>query len=98
MGYICGGRKIAETLNYEPAFYKYTQLSPTSANSIYQEPDFKLFPNPATRQFKVQSVDFKVEDATIEIYDLTGKKLIEKNFPAKSENIEIDVSSLFIGF
>ena len=35
---------------------------------------------------------FKVEDAEIELYDFTGKKLLEKQISAGTENAEIDVS------
>ena len=39
----------------------------------------------------------KVEDAKIEIYDLNGRKLLEKQIPAGRETIEIDVSHLKSG-
>ena len=39
----------------------------------------------------------KVEDAKIEIYDLNGGLLLNKQFPAGTEEIEIDVSGLQSG-
>jgi hypothetical protein len=39
----------------------------------------------------------KVKDAKIEIYDLNGRKLLQKQIPAGTEVIEIDVSSLKSG-
>ena len=59
--------------------------------------DFEMFHNPAVNEFKVQSLNFKVSRATIEIYDLNGKKLLEKQIPAGSEEVTVDVSSLESG-
>ena len=39
----------------------------------------------------------KVEDAHIEIYDLNGRKLLEKQISAGTGEIEIDVSHLKSG-
>ena len=58
---------------------------------------FEIFPNPANDKFKVQSQKFNVEDAKIEIYDLNGRKLLEKQIKTESETIEIDVSHLRSG-
>ncbi|TNF42503.1 MAG: T9SS type A sorting domain-containing protein, partial [Bacteroidetes bacterium] len=60
-----------------------------------------IYPNPATDKFKVQSSGacpttggFRVEKAKIEIYDLNGRKLLEKPFPEGNKKIEVDVSHL----
>ena len=58
---------------------------------------FEIFPNPANDKFKVQSQKFKVEDAKIEIYDLNGRKLLERQIPAGNEIVEIDVRNLASG-
>jgi len=65
---------------------------------------FEILPNPAKDKFTVQSQKFfegmpsaKVEDAHIEIYDLNGRKLLEKQIKSGSETIEIDVSHLKSG-
>ena len=37
---------------------------------------------------------FKVQNCRIELFDLFGRKLIEKQIPAGTKNVEIDVSGL----
>ncbi len=59
--------------------------------------EFITSPNPARNKCKVQSSMFKVEDTTIELYDLNGRKLLKKHIPAGIETLEIDVSSLKSG-
>ncbi len=58
---------------------------------------FQIYPNPIGNEFKVQSLKFKVGDATVELYDLNGKKLLEKYIPAGSEEITVDVHHLHRG-
>jgi hypothetical protein len=42
-------------------------------------------------------LEIGVNGGTIEIYDLNGRKLLERQIPKGSESIEIDVSSLESG-
>ena len=60
----------------------------------YGVDDFQIYPNPTDSKFKVQSVKFQVEEATIEMYDLNGRKLFEKKFLAGTETVEVDISHL----
>ncbi|MCK5840374.1 MAG: lamin tail domain-containing protein, partial [Bacteroidales bacterium] len=70
--------------------------------------DFVIFPNPARDKFKVQGSRFKVkrsevhlrriQDWRVELFDLFGEKLLEKQIPAGTETVELDVSSLQSGF
>ncbi len=68
------------------------------------EEGFVLFPNPAGNEFKVQSLPagqaglkFKVSQATLEIFDLNGKKLLEKQITKGTKEFTVDVSSLNSG-
>jgi len=63
----------------------------------YERDDLLIYPNPAKDKFKVQSSKSKVVVSEIKIYDLNGRKMIEKLFPVGSETIEIDVSGLKSG-
>ena len=72
---------------------KYTEVSGVEEGQPSMS-DFEIYPNPTANEFKVKSSKFKVEGATIELSDLNGKKLLEKNVRAGTETIEIDVSSL----
>ena len=69
----------------------------TSVNETPVFAEFSIFPNPARDKFEVRTVDFEVKSATIEIYDLNGRKFLEKNISRGTETVEIDVSSLKSG-
>ena len=67
-----------------------------SYNNMY---GIVIFPNPVRDKFEVRSGEFGIE--LIEVYDLTGKKLIEKHIPTRpaggpagNDNIEVDVSGI----
>jgi hypothetical protein len=79
----------------DKSIMKYTQISGIGGQK--ENWQINLYPNPARDKLKVQSLKFKVEDATIEFYDMNGRKLIEKHIPADVEEIEVDVSNLQSG-
>jgi len=83
-GYVVG---IGKTL------LKYGELSGTGS-TIAETVQFEIYPNPTQNEFKVQCSEFKVGEAEIEIYDLNGRKLLEKHFLAGNETTEVDVSGL----
>ena len=85
-GYVVGNGKT---------LLKYTEVS--GIGDGFETIPYEIYPNPAKDKFTVQGLKFKVSYATFEIYDMNGRKMLEKNFPAGSENVEIDVSSLQSG-
>ena len=66
----------------------------TSISEMDEKTEFNLFPNPAQEKFRVQSSEFKVEDATIELYDLNGRKHLEKQITVGTNSVQIEVSNL----
>jgi len=65
---------------------------------------FEIFPNPAVSVVSCQLSVVSSESAVVEIYDLNGKKLLEKQIPARpsggpagTETVEINVSHLKSG-
>ncbi|RLD45256.1 MAG: hypothetical protein DRI89_01530 [Bacteroidetes bacterium] len=56
-----------------------------------------IFPNPAGNEFRVSTSGFRVSQATLEIFDLNGRKLLEKSIPKGSEEVTVDVSGLMSG-
>jgi hypothetical protein len=58
---------------------------------------YRLFPNPAQNQFRVSGFRLNDNGGTIELYDLNGRKLQEKNIPVGYEEINMDVSRLQSG-
>ncbi|PKN97204.1 MAG: hypothetical protein CVU43_17570 [Chloroflexi bacterium HGW-Chloroflexi-5] len=85
-GYIVG---IDKTL------LKYGEL--TGNNEVTKTLRFEIYPNPAGKKFGVRSLEFGVNGGILEIYDLNGRKLLEKHIPKGSETIKVDVSSLQSG-
>ena len=57
-----------------------------------------IVPNPACSIINLQSTVFSRQSSIVEIYDMHGKKLLEKQIPAGTETVEIDVSGLQSGF
>ena len=58
------------------------------------ELNFKVFPNPASSVIRIQSSVLSLQSSILEIYDLHGRKLIEKLISPGLEGIDIDVSRL----
>ncbi len=63
-----------------------------------------IYPVPASSVVNLQSTVFSQQSATFELYDLNGRKLLEKQIPARpaggparTETVEIDVSDLKSG-
>ncbi len=66
---------------------------------IVEENDnnIRIYPNPAGNEFKVYNLKFKVESSKIELYDLNGRKILEKQIPEGSEEVKINVSRFHSG-
>lgn len=75
---------------------KYGEVSGTG-NTIIETLQFEIFPNPSKDKLNISSSEFLTKNCTIELHDLNGKILIEKQIPSGNENIEIDVSNLASG-
>lgn len=50
-----------------------------------------IYPNPAQNNFKVQCLKFKVGFCVIEVFDIFGRKVKEKEIPKGQNEIEVDV-------
>ncbi len=61
------------------------------------ELEILIYPNPGRKEFQVTGYGLQVSQATVEIYDLNGRKLLEKQIPAGTATMEIDVSGLKSG-
>jgi hypothetical protein len=59
-----------------------------------KETEFTIYPNPARKKFGVQGLELGGNGGTLEIYDLNGRKLLEKQIPAGAEEFEVDVSQV----
>jgi len=69
-----------------------------SVSSIPDEPygglSYEVFPNPTHDKFRVEGLGFRDQDVTIALFDLSGRKILEKYIPAGTDRMEIDVHSL----
>jgi len=92
-GYIAGNNKT---------LLKYTEISGIGDET---EPlKFEIYPNPAVEEFRaclpawlVRSSEFRVSGASLELFGVDGRKLLEKQIPKGSEEISVDVRSLHSG-
>ncbi len=71
-------------------------LFPTAIAEI-EEATMAIYPNPAINEFRVRSLKFRVNQATVEVYDLNGKKLLQKQIQKGSEEVTVDVRGLAPG-
>lgn len=62
--------------------------SNTATNSIVKALNVLIYPNPNTGIFNI-SMSKEVKAATIEVYDLMGKKIVAKNIETNSGVIDI---------
>jgi hypothetical protein len=92
LGYV-SGYKQDDALNSLPAFFKYMEISGV-AEGQKNTLSFEVYPNPAKSVISLQFAAFSRQSSVFEVYDLNGRKLLEKQIPAGAENIEIDVSHL----
>jgi len=90
----------------EKVILKYTEVS--VVREMAEQLQFEIYPNPAVNELRVAprklSGEFRVSQAAVEIYDLNGRKLLEKQIPARpaggpkgSEEVTLDVSGLQSG-
>jgi len=66
-----------------------------SDNDFGQE--YTIYPNPASDKISLQSAVSSQQSVMVEIYDLNGRKLLNKQIPAGSEEVTVDMSGLESG-
>ncbi len=74
---------------YDDCIYTHTGI-----DESFLDEQIILYPNPARDKFGVRSLEFEVEK--VELYDMQGRKRIEKQFPPGHREVEvinIDLSS-----
>ena len=86
-GYAVGNQKT---------LLKYTELSGTG-NKWVETLIFDVYPNPASNRIEFIRSEFLTKNCIIEIHDLDGKTLTEKQMKSEQEKIGIDVSHLQSG-
>ena len=69
----------------------------TSTRITHFDNSVSIYPVPASSVINLQSTVFSQQSATFELYDLNGRKLLEKHILKGSNEVIIDVSSLESG-
>jgi len=64
---------------------------------LFSASDILLYPNPVRNEFRVLSSEFQVSRATLQLFGVDGRMLLEKQIPKGSEEITVDVRSLHSG-
>ena len=85
-GYVAGNGKT---------LLKYGEVS--AIGDEVERMKFEIYPNPAVSVVSCQLSVVSSESAVVEIYDLNGRKLLEKHIPKGSEEVKINVSGLESG-
>lgn len=77
-------------------------VSPSASEEQEQYSDtidniqFSIYPNPTKGIMKINiETDIRIEDIRLELYDIYGKKLIDRNFVSK--DVEIDITGAVSG-
>lgn len=83
--------------NYNTSYHFY--MASQTATGVGEEKVARMviYPNPASSVFSVHISDGRLKEAVLEVFDVHGRKLIEKNIPAGSEDFEVDVRDLDSG-
>ena len=84
-GYIVGNNKT---------LLKYTAI--TGIEDEVENIKFEIYPNPAISVVNLQSPVFS-QSATVALFGVDGRKMLEKQIPKGSEEITVDVRSLHSG-
>jgi len=82
---------------YYTSYHFYLAAQTTTSVLRNGNGSFCIFPNPAKDELKIYNPEFTIEGGTIELYNLTGRKLLERQIPLGSEEVTVDVSGLKSG-
>lgn len=55
--------------------------------------DFRIYPNPTVDVINIDYEQAKSGSLTLEVFDLNGKRMIQKSLKGKQENLSIDISN-----
>ena len=85
-GYVVGNKKT---------LIKYTGT--TGIGDKTESLKFVIYPNPSQNKIHIRCSVFKTESGIIEILSLEGKRILEQEIEAGTENIELDLKNLKSG-
>lgn len=81
--------------NAEGDWAVYTSAALSTQN--LETTNFSLYPNPTKNIINVQSQQLSLDNATIEVYDFSGKTVKSKNFNGQKRTVSLNVSRLKTG-
>jgi len=89
-----GGLKV-NTTTYD--VYSLSGTLSTIQESFFGNKKFNAYPNPSTNSINIANPLKKNEKENIIVYDINGRKVLEKEVIGNGENIKLNISSLSKG-
>ena len=76
-------------------FFSQFQDVTVGTNEIFEQDLFEVYPNPVNDILTIQMGTIRLDDFTVNLYDVYGKLIISQN--ASGNNLEIEVGGLPVG-
>ncbi len=93
---------LTETMVYNPSMNQLIKIdgkAMTSTQSSNRRGNFEIYPNPVNDQLRITfQKPTALNRGTIKIYDMVGKKRIERDFSGNSNRLAVDVEKLNSGW
>jgi uncharacterized delta-60 repeat protein len=70
------------------ARFEYSNLS----NSYFENKSFSVFPNPFSQSITIESKAINLQNSTIELYDISGRKLSDFAIESNNSTIQMDTN------
>ncbi len=72
----------------------YVQLTPTGVEPVVNNEDFSIFPNPSSGKFNINYTLQKDAPVTMNVWDMTGRTIVDQNFGMQNEGAHQTVLNL----
>ena len=86
--------QIPATTNYAFDVYKLPGTTLNTVTNKIDENSFIGYPNPATNRMTITNPLKNGENETLEVFDINGKKVLQKNISGGNPEINLDVTNL----
>ena len=88
--FLCGGLYPGGEISNEVIMLTWTNLGHGVVEKIKSDRRFYLYPNPCQGKLRIQSVRRDLEALGIEVFDMQGKKLLNKKIRDPNERISLE--------
>lgn len=77
---------------------EFIEVSNCTGNLEQLASDFIIFPNPATTEIQIDRALLINEKSLVQIFDLSGRLVIESRFPEGAKSMKINIKNLISGY